>query len=184
MMSEFWSPSPHRPNPPQRFFVKQASSAAHTYGKRLVGAEGFTTIGPHWNDVPWSAMKPSFDHQFCAGLNLLFTHTFTCSPKEMGIPGQEYFAGTHFNPHVTWWGEAPALIDYFKRCQYLAQQGDFLVCPIEFSLQPDTAVGAIRSPTAGVDGGILSQGDDMEHCRPNVLLPASGKRNLGCFLVR
>ena len=126
MMSEFWSPSPHRPDAPNRFFVKQASSAAHTYGKRLVGAEGFTTIGPHWNDVPWSAMKPSFDHEFCAGLNLLFTHTFTCSPKEMGIPGQEYFAGTHFNPQVTWWDEAPALIDYFKRCQYLAQQGDFV----------------------------------------------------------
>jgi len=126
MMSEFWSPSPHRPTPPNRFFVKQASSAAHTYGKRLVGAEGFTTIGPHWNDVPWSAMKPSFDHEFCAGLNLLFTHTFTCSPKEMGVPGQEYFAGTHFNPQVTWWDEAPTLIDYFKRCQYLAQQGDFV----------------------------------------------------------
>ncbi len=126
MMSEFWSPSPHRPDPSNRFFVKQASSAAHTYGKRLVGAEGFTTIGPHWNDVPWSAMKPSFDHEFCAGLNLLFTHTFTCSPKEMGTPGQEYFAGTHFNPQVTWWDEAPVLINYFKRCQYLAQQGDFV----------------------------------------------------------
>ncbi len=126
MMSEFWSPSRHRPKPTDRFFVKQASSAAHTYGKRLVGAEAFTTIGLHWNDVPWSAMKPSFDHEFCAGLNLVFNHTFTCSPKEMGIPGQEYFAGTHFNPQVTWWDEAPAFIDYLKRCQYLAQQGDFV----------------------------------------------------------
>ena len=126
MMSEFWSPSPHRPNPTDRFFVKQAASAAHTYGKRLVGAEAFTTIGPHWNDVPWSAMKPSFDHEFCAGLNLVFNHTFTCSPKEMGIPGQEYFAGTHFNPQITWWEEAPAVIDYMRRCQYLAQQGDFV----------------------------------------------------------
>jgi hypothetical protein len=126
MMSEFWSPSPHRPDPANRFFVKQASSAAHTYGKRLVGAEGFTTIGPHWNDVPWSAMKPSFDHEFCAGLNLLFNHTFTCSPEEMGVPGQEYFAGTHFNPQVTWWDEASAVIDYFRRCQYLAQQGEFV----------------------------------------------------------
>ena len=117
------APADARPN---RFFVKQASSAAHTYGKRLVGAEAFTTIGPHWNDVPWSAMKPSFDHEFCAGLNLVFNHTFTCSPKEMGLPGQEYFAGTHFNPQVTWWDEAPAFIDYLRRCQYLAQQGDFV----------------------------------------------------------
>ena len=126
MMSEFWSPSPHRPTPDRRFFVKQASSAAHTYGKQLVGAEGFTTIGPHWNDVPWLAMKPSFDHEFCEGLNLLFNHTFTCSPKEMGTPGQEYFAGTHFNPQVTWWDESHAFIDYFRRCQYLAQQADFI----------------------------------------------------------
>ncbi|TWU03097.1 glycosyl hydrolase [Neorhodopirellula pilleata] len=126
MMSEFWSPSPHRPDATERFFVKQAASAAHTYGKRLVGAEGFTTIGPHWNDVPWSSMKPSFDHEFCSGLNLLFNHTFTCSPREMGLPGQEYFAGTHFNPQVTWWNESFAIIDYFRRCQYLAQQGDFV----------------------------------------------------------
>jgi hypothetical protein len=125
MMSEFWSPSPHRPKPDNRFFVKQASSAAHTYGKRLVGAEGFTTIGPHWNDVPWSQMKPSFDTELCAGLNTLFVHTFTCSPPGMGIPGQEYFAGTHFNPQITWWDESPAFIDYLKRCQFLTRQGGF-----------------------------------------------------------
>ena len=132
MMSEFWSPSPHRPRPDSRFFVKQASSAAHTYGQRLVGAEGFTTIGPHWNDIPWAHMKPSFDTEFCAGLNLLFVHTTTCSPPEMGLPGQEYFAGTHFNPQVTWWDEAPAVIDYFKRCQYLAQQGRFVADVVHY----------------------------------------------------
>lgn len=125
MMSEFWSPSPHRPNADNRFFVKQASSAAHTYGKRLVGAEGFTTIGPHWNDIPWSQMKPSFDTEICAGMNIMFVHTFTCSPKEMGMPGQEYFAGTHFNPQITWWDESTAFIDYMRRCQFLTQQGGF-----------------------------------------------------------
>lgn len=125
MMSEFWSPSPHRPDADNRFFVKQASSAAHTYGKRLVGAEGFTTIGPHWNDIPWSQMKPSFDTEICAGLNILFVHTFTCSPKEMGLPGQAYFAGTHFNPQITWWDESTAFIDYMRRCQFLTQQGGF-----------------------------------------------------------
>ncbi|MBT8037921.1 MAG: glycoside hydrolase [Verrucomicrobiae bacterium] len=126
MMSEFWSPSPHRPTPSRRFFVKQAASAAHTYGKQLVGAEGFTTIGPHWNDTPWKDMKPSFDRELCAGLNLLFVHTFTCSPPEMGLPGQEYFAGTHFNPQVTWWEESPAFIEYFNRCQFLTQQAKFV----------------------------------------------------------
>ena len=61
-MSEFWSPSPHRPLPPNRFFLKQASSAAHIYGKQIVGAESFTTIGPHWNDELWHNQKSAFDH--------------------------------------------------------------------------------------------------------------------------
>ena len=125
-MSEFWVPSPHRPTDGQRFFVKQASSAAHIYGKPIVCAEGFTSIGPQWNDVLWSAQKPSFDHEACAGLNLVFWHAFTCSPAEMGLPGQEYFAGTHFNPQITWAKQAHAFIGYLNRCQFLLQQGAFV----------------------------------------------------------
>lgn len=123
MMSEFWSPSPHRSKDIDRFFVKQAASAAKIYNKKLVGAESFTTIGPHWNDVIWADMKPSADHEFCAGLNLIYLHTFTCSPKEMGLPGQEYFAGTHFNPNVTWWNYSTAFIQYLSRCHYMMQEG-------------------------------------------------------------
>lgn len=126
MMSEFWAPSPHRPRPENRFFVKQASSAAHIYNKTLVGAESFTTIGPHWNDTLWSAQKPAFNHEICSGLNLVLLHTFTCSPPEMGLPGQEYFAGTHFNPQVTWWELSDGFIRYMSRVQVLMQQGRFV----------------------------------------------------------
>jgi hypothetical protein len=126
VMSEFWSPSPHRPRPENRFFLKQASSAAHIYGKRIVGAESFTTIGPHWNDELWRDQKSSFDHEICAGLNRLYFHTFTCSPPEMGLPGQEYFAGTHINPQVTWWNESAPFIDYLNRTQVIVQNGRFV----------------------------------------------------------
>ena len=125
-MSEFWVYSPHRPTDERRFFVKQASSAAHIYGKPVTCAEGFTSIGPQWNDTLWSSQKPSFDHEACAGLNLVFWHAFTCSPKEMGLPGQEYFAGTHFNPQITWAAQAPAFVAYLNRCQALLQQGRFV----------------------------------------------------------
>jgi alpha-L-rhamnosidase len=125
-MSEFWVPSPHRPSDEKRFFVKQAASAAHTYGKPVTCAEGFTSIGPQWNDTLWSSQKPSFDHEACAGLNLVFWHAFTCSPKEAGLPGQEYFAGTHFNPQITWSKQAPAFIGYLNRCQSLLQRGQFV----------------------------------------------------------
>lgn len=126
VMSEFWSPSPHRPTPEVRFFVKQAASAAHIYGKEIVAAESFTTIGRHWNDVPWKTMKPAMDHEFCSGLNQIFFHTFTCSPEEMGIPGQEYFAGTHVNPQVTWWHHSTPFMQYINRCQYIFRQGRFV----------------------------------------------------------
>lgn len=126
VMSEFWSPSPHRPTPQQRFFVKQASSAAHIYGKKIVGAESFTTIGLHWNDELWRNQKSSFDHEICTGLNRVYFHTFTCSPKEMGVPGQEYFAGTHVNPQVTWWNESQPFIDYLHRTQFVVQNGKFV----------------------------------------------------------
>jgi hypothetical protein len=125
-MSEFWVPSPHRPRDEDRFFVKQAASAAHIYGRSIVCAEGFTSIGPQWNDTLWSAQKPSFDHEACAGLNLVFWHAFTCSPKEAGLPGQEYFAGTHFNPQITWAKQAAAFVHYLNRCQFLLQQGQFV----------------------------------------------------------
>ncbi|MBR5175287.1 MAG: glycoside hydrolase [Bacteroidales bacterium] len=126
VMSEFWSPSPHRPEPPTRFFLKQASSAAHIYGKKIVAAESFTTIGPHWNDELWRDQKSAFDHEVCAGLNRVYLHTFSSSPAAMGLPGQEYFAGTHINPRVTWWGESGPFFDYLRRVQMIAQNGRFV----------------------------------------------------------
>ena len=125
-MSEFWVPSPHRPTDEARFFVKQAAAAAHIYGKPVACAEGFTSIGPQWSDALWSEQKPSFDHEACAGLNLVFWHAFTCSPPEMGLPGQEYFAGTHFNPQITWAKQAHAFISYLDRSQFLLQRGKFV----------------------------------------------------------
>ncbi|HWI59815.1 MAG TPA: glycosyl hydrolase, partial [Bacillota bacterium] len=125
-MSEFWAWSwRHRIGDENRFFVKQPASAAHTYGHRLVLAEGFTTIGPHWQETIWDNLKPAFDKALCEGLNLLVWHAFVCSPAEMGLPGQQYFAGTHFNPNTTWWAKSGAFLGYVDRCQFLLQQGLF-----------------------------------------------------------
>jgi hypothetical protein len=123
-MSEFWAWSwRHRVGDENRFFVKQPASAAHTYGRKLVLAEGFTTIGPHWQETLWDNLKPSFDHACTEGLNLLVWHAFVCSPASEGIPGQQYFAGTHLNPLVTWWEKSAPFFDYINRCQALLQQG-------------------------------------------------------------
>lgn len=127
VMSEFWIPCPHRPNPENRFYIKQASSAAHIYGKQIVGAESFTSLkNPHWAVALWHDMKPAMDFEYCEGLNMIFFHTFTCSPPEMGIPGQEYFAGTHVNPQVTWWDLSQPFMDYMNRIQAVVQRGTFV----------------------------------------------------------
>ena len=122
MMGEFWAPSPHRKTDDSRFFTKQPASAAHLYGRRTVLAEAFTTIGPQWEEDP-RTLKPVFDRAACEGLNLTMLHTFDCSPKEMGLPGQAYFAGSHINPNTTWWPAAGAFFDYLNRCHFLLQQG-------------------------------------------------------------
>jgi len=123
-MSEFWAWSwTHRIGDENRFFVKQPASSAHTYGRRLVLAEGFTTIGPHWQETLWDNLKPSFDHALTEGLNLLVWHAFVCSPASEGTPGQQYFAGTHLNPNVTWWEKSKPFFDYINRCQAMLQQG-------------------------------------------------------------
>ncbi len=122
--TEFWARSAtHRTSDEDRFFVKEAASVAHTYGKTLVGAEGMTSIGPQWEESIGDNLKPTFDQAVCEGLNRLLWHTFTSSPKEEGVPGQEYFAGTHLNPNVTWWNEAGGFLSYINRTQFLVQQG-------------------------------------------------------------
>lgn len=126
-MSEFWAWSwRHRVGESNRFFVKQPASAAHTYGRRFVAAEGFTTIGPHWQETIWDNLKPSFDRAACEGLNLLVWHAFVCSPEEEGRPGIQYFAGTHINPNSTWWPQSGPFISYLNRCQWMLQQGLFV----------------------------------------------------------
>ena len=126
-MSEFWARSwRHRIGDANRFFCKQPASAAHTYGKKLVAAEGFTTIGPHWQETIWDNLKPSFDRAACEGMNLLVWHAFVCSPEEFGLPGIQYFAGTHFNPNSTWWNWSEAFLSYINRCQWMLQQGLFV----------------------------------------------------------
>ena len=123
---EFWAvANTHRVSDAQRLSVKQSACVAHTNGKRFVAAEGPTSIGPQWERSP-KDLKGNLDRIFCSGVNRIVWHTFTSSPKEFGIPGNEYFAGTHLNPNVTWWKQAKDFISYLNRTSYLLQQGLFV----------------------------------------------------------
>ncbi|MEO5682491.1 MAG: glycosyl hydrolase [Chitinophagaceae bacterium] len=123
---EFWATAnTHRIKDAERLAVKQSASVAHTNGKRFVAAEGPTSIGPQWERAP-KDLKSNIDRVFCSGVNRIVWHTFTSSPKEFGLPGNEYFAGTHLNPNVTWWKQAGDFISYLNRCSYMLSQGLFV----------------------------------------------------------
>ena len=123
---EFWATAnTHRVSDAARLAVKQSACVAHTNGKRFVAAEGPTSIGPQWERSPRD-LKSNIDRVFCSGVNRIVWHTFTSSPKEFGLPGNEYFAGTHMNPNVTWWKQAGDFISYLNRCTYMLSQGLFV----------------------------------------------------------
>ena len=123
--TEFWAMSnEHRTAPWERFFIKEAASAGHIYGKHVIADEGMTSIGPQWSESIGRDLKPTFDQAITEGLNLLIWHEFTSQPKENGLPGNEYFAGTHLDRNVTWWPEAGAFISYINRCDFLMQRGE------------------------------------------------------------
>ncbi len=116
-MGEFWN---H-----QRFWVvKEAASAAHIYGRRIVDAETLTGWR-NWQEGP-AEYKRRFDIALCAGLNHPTFHTFAHNPPAAGRPGFVYHAGEHFNVNTTWWEQAGPLIEYMSRCDYLLQQGLFV----------------------------------------------------------
>ena len=122
---EFWAvANTHRVSDAQRLSVRQSACVAHTNGKRFVAAEGPTSIGPQWERSP-KDLKGNLDRIFCSGVNRIVWHTFTSSPKEFGLPGNEYFAGTHLNPNVTWWKQSKDFISYLDRTSFLLQQGLF-----------------------------------------------------------
>lgn len=126
--TEFWAASTyHRIHDEDRFFVKEASSAAHIYGKRYVAAESFSRMGDPWDVPPATNLKPTFDRALTEGLNRIYWHQFTSSPVSAGRPGLEYFADTHLDPNVTWWNQAAPVTMAMNRAQFLLQQGEPVV---------------------------------------------------------
>jgi hypothetical protein len=106
--------------------VKQAASAAHTYGRPVCQAEAYTTMGPNWEEDPF-AMKDIGDRAFCAGLTRNVLCFYVHQPDLKAFPGYEWeAAGTHFDSHITWWNLSHAWLTYLARCQHLLRQGRFV----------------------------------------------------------
>lgn len=169
---EFWVTSnTHRVSDDERLFVKQSACVAHTNGKKIIAAEGPTSIGPQWERSP-KDLKSNIDRVFCSGLNRIVWHTFTSSPKEFGLPGNEYFAGTHMNPNITWWKQAGNFINYLNRCSYLLSQGLF-VADVLYYYGDDVPNFVFNK----ADVNDLAFGHDWDKCSKEVIINRAAVNN-------
>jgi len=102
------------------------ASAAHIYGKQLVGGEVMTAQP---KDDSWAldpfAVKGLGDACFASGVNRFLFHTFAHQPWPGRIgPGMTAGQwGSHFDRNNTWWEQGTDWRIYLARCQYLLQQG-------------------------------------------------------------
>lgn len=110
--------------------LKYASSAAHIAGKKYTSAETFTWLTEHFR-TSLSQCKPEIDQMFLSGVNHVFFHGNTYSPKDAAWPGWKFYASVDMSPTNTIWRDAPEFFNYITRTQSFLQYGkpdnDFLL---------------------------------------------------------
>ena len=105
---------------PDPVMLKFASSAANVYGKKLVSSESFTWLREHFRGA-LSHCKPELEQLFLSGINHVFFHGTTYSPKEDPWPGWKFYASMNFHPNNPIWRDAPSMFEYIARCQSVLQ---------------------------------------------------------------
>ncbi|MHB8520343.1 MAG: glycosyl hydrolase [Limisphaerales bacterium] len=141
---------------------KEMASAAHTYGKRILGAESFTAADQEkWLEHP-ATIKALGDRAFCAGVNRFVFHRYAMQPWTQDYrPGMTMGPwGLHYERTQTWWDWTPAWHEYLARCQFLLREGLFVadVC----YLQPEAAPQGSQSHNP--------KGYDYDNCSAEVVL--------------
>jgi hypothetical protein len=124
-MGEFWVNHTYEENIDD---PKEAASAAHIYGMKIVATESYTSRPKTamWTNDPYS-LKMMGDQEFCLGVNRFVFHRYAAQPWLDRFPGMSMGPwGINFERTNTWWDEGSAWISYISRSQYLLQQGRYI----------------------------------------------------------
>ncbi|RYG87319.1 glycoside hydrolase family 2, partial [bacterium] len=124
--------------------LRDASSAAHVYGKPVVHAEAWTSGGPLWALDPW-ALKRRGDWAATEGINHFVMHVTIHQPSER-TPGVSTWFGTEFNRHNTWFPRSADWIDSIRREHFLLQQGRYVADVAYFIGEDAPKMTGIRRP--------------------------------------
>ena len=169
-MGEFWVTEGRiRPD------CKAASSVAHIFGKRFVGAESFTSgwTQARWTQHPYS-LKALGDEALCQGVNRFVFHRYAMQPWIGVRPGMTMGPwGIHFERTNTWWKSGRAWMQYLTRCQSLLQRGRFVADVLYFTGEGVPNYLGSRSELTPP----LPQGFDYDACNSHVLLNMVAVRN-------
>jgi hypothetical protein len=116
------------------------ASAGHVYGKRIIGAESFTSGDQEkWREHP-ALLKSHGDRAFCEGINRFVFHRYALQPwtpeRRPGMTMGPW--GQHYERTQTWWEWTPAWHEYLARCQFMLRQGLFVadICYVQPEAPP------------------------------------------------
>ncbi len=144
------------------------ASAAHVYGKRIVGAEAFTAGSEErWQHHP-ATLKALGDQAFCEGINRFVFHRYAMQPWTDYRPGMTMGPwGVHYERTQTWWEWTSPWHEYLSRCQFLLRQGLFVadICYLQAETSPQ---GFARH---------LREGYDWDECSAEVVLTRMSVQN-------
>jgi hypothetical protein len=155
-MGEFWSPSGAMET------CRGMASAAHVFGKQIVGAEAFTAADQEkWREHP-ASLKALGDTAFCEGINRFVFHRYALQPwAQDRRPGMMMGPwGQHYERTQTWWEQTPDWHRYLARCQFLLRQGLFVA---------DICYLQAETPPQGF-GAHPHHGYDWDECTAEVVL--------------
>jgi hypothetical protein len=170
-MAEFWSWGKFG----AAFSCTEMASAAHIYGKPILGAESFTAAdGEKWQGHP-AFIKDLGDWAFCEGIQRFVFHRYALQPwtNPDRAPGMSMGPwGLHYERTQTWWEDSKPWHEYLARCQYLLRQGQF-VADLCF-LEPETSPEKFKSP---VKSGYDRPGYNFDGCTPEVVIERMAVKN-------
>jgi hypothetical protein len=140
---------------------KPATSAAHVMGKPLASSESATWLNDHFLSS-LGDVKQAVDKFFIGGVNHIFYHGVSYSPKDAAWPGWLFYAAVHFNQTNPFWNDFSTLNNYIARVQSFLQQGkpgnDVLVYYPLFDSYSDLGRGDLLKHYAGMRPDFVGTG--------------------------
>ncbi len=173
-MAEFWSYTLSEFGR-EHYSCAEMTSAAHVYGRPIVGAEAFTASREEkWLAHP-AMIKALGDWAFCEGINRFVFHRYALQPwtNPDRPPGMSMGPwGLHYERTQTWWEQSKAWHEYLARCQFMLQQGLFVadLC----YLTPERSPQQLEPPIRAELG---RPGYNYDFCPPDVVLTRMSVRD-------